>query len=107
MRHIKVIMANGSSFETNINGTNQGIKKYYSQGPLNIGVFPEEKMELVKEIIFMDEKTYQAHFNGRLKNAIGVTYPIKTTVKGTDEHTANINLYDTYEHISGLKLEEI
>lgn len=51
-------------------------------------------------------KTYTAIFTGRQVGAIGITYYIVTEVKGENEEKATIALYDRYEHISGLKLEE-
>jgi hypothetical protein len=52
-------------------------------------------------------KTYQAHFYGRKKGAIGIFYHISDTVQGNDEKEANLNLYDKYDHITGLTLKEI
>jgi hypothetical protein len=52
-------------------------------------------------------KTYKARFYGREKGAIGIFYHITAFVNGNDEHDANIKLYDTYDHITGLELEEI
>ena len=51
-------------------------------------------------------KTYRAKFTGREVNAIGIFYHINTTVQGNDEKEAELNLYDKYEHISGLTLTE-
>ena len=51
-------------------------------------------------------KTYTAKFTGREVNAIGIFYPITTTVQGENEEQARINLYERYEHIMGLTLTE-
>lgn len=51
-------------------------------------------------------KTYKATFTGREVNAIGIFYPITTTVQGANEEQARINLYDRYDHIMGLVLTE-
>ena len=51
-------------------------------------------------------KTYTARFTGRKVSAIGITYYIVTQVDGENEENAALNLYDRYEHISGLRLED-
>jgi len=43
---------------------------------------------------------YKITFNGREKNAIGITYEITATVEAEDEQAALLKLYDKYEHIS-------
>ena len=48
---------------------------------------------------------YQATFTGREVGAIGKFYPITATTQGDNEEQARLNLYDRYEHITGLKLE--
>lgn len=50
---------------------------------------------------------YVATFNGKRKNADGISYQITTTVEGDNKDEARINLYDRFDHIIGLKLEEI
>ena len=52
-------------------------------------------------------KTYQAKFTGRTLGAIGIFYKITTTAKGNTEAEARENLYQHYEHLSGLTLKEI
>ena len=49
--------------------------------------------------------TYEAQFKGRLKGADGICYPIYTQVRARDEKHAREALYDSYEHISNLRLE--
>ena len=51
-------------------------------------------------------KTYTAKFTGRKVGAIGIFYPITTTVQAENEEAARLKLYDKYEHIMGLKLTE-
>lgn len=50
---------------------------------------------------------YQATFTGRTVGAIGVFYPITTTVDGDNEDDARLRLYDRFDHIMGLKLTPI
>lgn len=52
-------------------------------------------------------KTYKAKFTGRTVGAIGIFYPIETTVKAENEKQAELKLYDEYEHIQHLVLTEI
>jgi len=52
-------------------------------------------------------KTYKATFNGRELGAIGIFYNISTTVEGENERQAELNLYNRYDHITRLKLEEV
>ena len=52
-------------------------------------------------------KTYRATFTGRKVNATGITYKIETTVRATSKDKARIRLYDRFEHISSLTLEDI
>lgn len=51
-------------------------------------------------------RTYTARFTGREVGAIGITYYIVTEVNAENEEKATLALYDRYEHISGLKLDE-
>ena len=53
------------------------------------------------------EKTYEAIFSGKLKGALGVSYTHRMIVKGKNKEDANINLYNTHDHIHGLKLNEV
>lgn len=48
---------------------------------------------------------YKATFIGRKVNAIGVFHTISAYINGTDEDAARLALYESYEHISRLKLE--
>lgn len=52
-------------------------------------------------------KTYIAEFNGRLKNAIGITYKIVDKVQAENEEKALLALYEKYEHISFAKFKEV
>lgn len=52
-------------------------------------------------------KTYTANFIGRRVDAIGVTYPITTTVQGISKEDATLNLYKSFDHIFGLQLNEV
>lgn len=49
-------------------------------------------------------KTYNAKFTGRLLGAIGITYPITTTVEGYDELSARRALYERYDCVHNLVL---
>lgn len=51
--------------------------------------------------------TYKAAFCGRKVGADGIRYLIETTVEADNKESANLRLYDQYEHISDLKLVEI
>jgi hypothetical protein len=46
---------------------------------------------------------YKVLFNGRTVGAIGKIYDIKTTVKAFSRDLAKQELYNNYEHITGLK----
>jgi hypothetical protein len=50
---------------------------------------------------------FEAFFDGREKGALGIMYPIVTTVTGVDEHEATLNLYEHFDHIHRLKLTRI
>ena len=41
---------------------------------------------------------------GRNRGAIGIFYPMTTTVEGDTEEQAQLNLYERYEHLSHLRL---
>lgn len=49
---------------------------------------------------------YTAHFFGRAKGAIGIFHPCTATVEAANLEEAQLKLYDTHEHISGVRLEE-
>ena len=49
---------------------------------------------------------WSAKFTGRKVNAIGIFYPIVTYCYGDNEEAARLDLYERYDHISGLKLEQ-
>jgi hypothetical protein len=55
----------------------------------------------------MTMKTYIAEFNGREKNAIGITYPIIDKVQAENEEKALIALYEKYDHIWFAKFKEV
>jgi len=52
-------------------------------------------------------KTYRASFYGRTVNALGVRYTINMFVSGKNRKEAELKLYDDYEHIQCLTLEEV
>jgi hypothetical protein len=49
---------------------------------------------------------FRALFNGRKTGAIGITYDINVVIEGDTKSKAIISLWDKYEHISNLKIEE-
>ena len=51
-------------------------------------------------------KTYKCNFMGRRNNAIGVSHPCECLVDAVDKKGAELALYDTYEHLSSLTIEE-
>jgi hypothetical protein len=51
-------------------------------------------------------KNYRASFTGRKVGAIGITYFIIDYVEAENEEQARLKLYDRYEHITGLKLDD-
>ena len=51
-------------------------------------------------------KTYIAGFEGREKNAIGITYKIVDTVKAENKKDARLKLYDKYDLVLYLSLTE-
>lgn len=52
-------------------------------------------------------KTYKATFTGRKINAIGIFYKITDTVEAENEEQARLKLFEKYEHIQSLKLNQI
>ena len=46
----------------------------------------------------------QATFVGRKKGAIGIFYPITTTVEGDNVEQATLNLYERFEHVHKLQI---
>ncbi len=47
---------------------------------------------------------FRASFKGREIGAIGIFYPISTTVEAKNKEEAKRKLYDRYEHLTGVKL---
>jgi hypothetical protein len=47
---------------------------------------------------------YRATFKGRHAGAIGISHVITTDVVADSPEHATLKLYDSYDHISGLKL---
>jgi len=52
-------------------------------------------------------KTFKATFRGRKKGAQGIFYKVECTVEGEDRESARINLYEDWDHIHLLTLEEL
>jgi len=104
MTYCKVYFEDGNSFITSINGTKKEIEEYYLNNTFNLGT---EGDKMVKCIRCDVAKKYKATFTGRQLGAIGIFYEITDTVEGLNEDDANLNLYDKYEHIMHLKLEEV
>ena len=50
---------------------------------------------------------YLATFVGRTRGAIGIFYPISTEVEAETPEAAELKLYDTHEHIQGLRFVEL
>lgn len=44
-------------------------------------------------------KTYKISFFGRLKGAIGISYPCYREIEAESKEEALLKLYDTHEHI--------
>jgi len=102
----KITYADGSTSRTSMAAhvTLEDARAYFIGQKFDLGVYPIENMQ---EAVKVEQiKTYSATFTGRTKNAIGITYKIQTTVEGTDEENARINLYDRFEHVIGLELKE-
>lgn len=51
--------------------------------------------------------TYRATFRGRRRGAIGIFYDIETTTSGATPLEAQLALYDRFEHIERLRLEQL
>lgn len=47
---------------------------------------------------------YHARFHGRTKGAIGFFYPLNAFVEADTADAAHLKLYDTFEHITLLRL---
>ncbi len=56
MRHIILSTDQGTSWETEINGTDKEIKDYYVNKFFNVGVYPVEKMEMIKKVEFVKKE---------------------------------------------------
>lgn len=52
-------------------------------------------------------KKYEVCFTGRKKDALGVTYPICTTVEAPSESLLELKLYDEYDHIRNITFKVI
>ncbi len=52
MKSIKAIFET-TTICTSINGTKEEIENYYKNNTFNVGVFPEEKIEKAKEVVFL------------------------------------------------------
>jgi hypothetical protein len=50
---------------------------------------------------------YRLEFLGRKVGAIGIFYQISVTLEASTEDEARLKIYDTHEHISGLKVTEV
>jgi len=51
--------------------------------------------------------TYRCSFVGREVTAIGITYPTAITVEAPNEGQARLKIYDTHDHLSNVKIEEV
>ena len=102
METAKIHFSNGDTITTSINDTHSKILEYYAIGKVfNIGNVSDNLQTVVKcEIL----KSYRFRFIGRKVGAIGITYPITHEVEAFNESEAFLKLYDTYDHITGLKL---
>jgi len=54
MRSVKVTLEDGSSFETNINGTDEQIKEYYMGKTLNFGIEDDILKKVVGVEVYSD-----------------------------------------------------
>jgi hypothetical protein len=50
---------------------------------------------------------YQAYFYGRQRGAIGIFHQCSATVEAESVEAARLKLYDTHEHISVARIEEV
>jgi hypothetical protein len=48
---------------------------------------------------------FAVNFTGRLRNAIGISYPISTHCYGENEEAAILDLYERYDHVQNLRIE--
>jgi len=53
MRHVRIVTSSGYSWESNINGTDEEVKKYYMGKYFDIGNYPHEKMDKVTNVIII------------------------------------------------------
>lgn len=106
LRNIRVYFDDGRRLETSINGSDKEIRAYYLGKQFE---YDETKAtHKAVEVEFTDiQRKFAAQFIGRKVGAIGITYPIRTTVAGETREAAQNNLYDRYDHISELELVEI
>lgn len=102
-RHIRVHFDDGDTIETEINGSESDICRYY------VGqVFErtETVLHTAVRVEFLDVKNYRAKFVGRETGAIGICYPIETDVSGFSRDNAILNLYERFEHLRDISLAE-
>ena len=52
-------------------------------------------------------KTYLVNFTGRKAGAIGVMRPCAVKVRAESPNDAHMRIYDTHEHITGVRVDEI
>ncbi len=50
---------------------------------------------------------YRLDFYGRKVGAIGIFYQTSVTLEAANEDEARRKIYDTHEHISGLRVTEV
>jgi len=53
MRTAHVTTNNGTQWSTSINGTNKSIHRYFMGKSFNVGTYPEEKMEIVTNLVIV------------------------------------------------------
>lgn len=101
---VKVIVSDSRhNYLTDINGTIEDARRYFVGQELNVGTVDDLMVKCLKVEDATDWKLFQVTFNGRTKNALGVTYKITDSVWAPDEEGVRLALYDKYEHVTGVR----
>ena len=90
----------------------EGVKKYFDAGTMKIGlksfnVFSGHNGSLLVHYAKIEHNNYRVTFVGRNRGAIGEFYSIVAYLDSPNESDVMRQLYDSHEHITDLKIEQI
>ena len=95
-----------TSWTTDINPklTNNYISEHFLGNVVDVGRYPEEKMEVIFQVEFL----YLASFTGTKVDSNDSIESFKDVrVFGEDEVQAELNLYINYEHLSNIEITQV